>query len=238
MKLLVVVAILTLPAALSAQAPTRPLTQTTWRFDSLTTVDHHPVNLVGAPTLVTSDIGTVTHFHGSTTNGDALFLNALPLAGALEYTLELIFRPSAEGRPEQRILHLQEAGSNSRRMFEIRVHDNKWCVDTVAINSPLDAATPDPAHTGIMLNCDAQHLFPLDRWYVLTTTYDGKILRSYVNGILQGETSVALMPLGPGGTSVGTRYTKRDFFSGDMYAARFTPRALPVSDFLKVPANP
>jgi hypothetical protein len=88
-----------------------------------------------------------------------------------------------------------------------------------------------------MLNCDEQHLFPLDHWYALTTTYDGTTLRTYIDGILQGETAVALLPLGKGGTSVGTRYTKRDYFTGDMFSARFTAKALAPADFLKVPKH-
>ena len=223
-------ALLLIPSSALAQA------QTTWRFDSLTSIDHHSVTLLGAPTLVSTDIGTVTHFHGAATAGDALFIDALPLTGTLNYTLELIFRPSSEGAPEQRIFHLQETGSDSRRMFEIRIHGKSWCLDTVAINAPGNGRAADPARSGIMLNCDAQHLFPLDRWYALTTTYDGKILRSYVNGILQGEVPVALLPLGAGGTSIGTRYTRLDFFTGDMYAARFTPRALAPLQFLRVPS--
>ena len=35
-------------------------------------------------------------------------IDNLPLAGTLNYTLELIFRPAATGRPEQRILHRPE----------------------------------------------------------------------------------------------------------------------------------
>jgi hypothetical protein len=231
MKILVLVCALLVPTLAHSQH------STTWRFDSTTQIAGHPTTVLGSPKVIQTDIGPAVHFQGNNTAGDALFVDNLPLAGTLDYSLDLIFRPSAKGSPEQRIFHLQEAGSNSRRMFEIRIHGDKWCLDTVAINSPADVATPDPAHTGIMLNCDAAHLFPVDRWYAVTTTYDGKILRSYVNGILQGETPAALMPLGPGGTSIGTRYTRRDFFTGDMFAARFTPAALAPSQFLKVPPH-
>ncbi len=146
----------------------------------------------------------------------------------------MIFRPSAGGQTEQRIFHLQEDGTQSRRMFEIRIHEDKWCIDTVAVNE----VAGQPARSGIMLNCDAQHLFPVDRWYAIATTYDGKMLRTYVNGILQGEMAVALLPLGKGGTSIGTRYTKRDYFTGDMFEARFSTKALSPDQFLKVPTRP
>jgi hypothetical protein len=223
----VLLTLLLIPSAASAQQ------STTWRFDSTTRIAGHATTLLGTPKVVSTGIGPAVHFQGDNTSGDAIFLDTNPLAGTLSYTFEVIFRPSSTGRPEQRFFHVQEAGTQSRRMFEMRLHDDKWCIDTVAINQV--AGQPD--RSGIMLNCDAQHLFPLDRWYAVATVYDGKMLRTYVNGALQGETAVALVPLGPGGTSIGTRYTKRDYFTGDIFSARFTARALPISDLLKVPTK-
>ena len=229
-KLLLVLALLT--PTLSAQQ------SITWRFDNLANIGGNPATLVGSPKVVATDLGKAIHFAGDHDAGDAIFLPTLPLTGALDYTLELIFRPSAAGHPEQRIFHLQEDGTQSRRMFEIRIHpsdgQDKWCIDTVAVNE----VAGQPARSGIMLNCDAQHLFPVDRWYAVATTYDGKTLRTYVNGILQGQMAVALLPLGKGGTSIGTRYTRRDYFTGDMFEARFSTKALPVDQLLKVPARP
>jgi len=227
-KLLVFAACATLCLPLaSAQQPV------TWRFDSLTQVAGLPATVVGSPKLIDTGIGKAIHFEGHGDTGDAIFLDNLPLAGTLTYTFELIFRPSSAGHPEQRIFHLQEAGSQSRRMFEIRIHDDKWCLDTVAINDP-----PERAHSGVIMNCDPQHLFPVDRWYAVAAVYDGKILRGFVDGVLQGEIAVTLQPLSKGGTSVGTRFNKRDFFTGDMFSARFTPKTLTPDQFLRVPAKP
>jgi hypothetical protein len=208
--------------------------QTTWRFDNLTSIGGNATTVVGSPKVIDTNLGKAIHFTGDHDNGDALFLDTLPLAGALEYTFEVIFRPSAAGKPEQRFFHMQENGTESRRMFEIRIHDDKWCIDTVAIN----VVAGERPRSGIMLNCDAQHLFPVDRWYAVTTTYDGKMLRTYVDGALQGEVAVSLLPLGKGGTAVGTRYTKRDYFTGDVFSARFSNKALAPAEFLKVPAKP
>jgi len=207
----------------------------TWRFDNVANVGGNPSTLIGSPKVIATDLGKAIHFEGSNTSGDAIFLPTLPLTGALDYTFEVIFRPSAAGQAEQRIFHLQEDGTQSRRMFEIRIHGDKWCIDTVAVSAV--AGQPDD-RAGIMLNCDAQHLFQLGHWYAVATTYDGKMLRTYVNGILQGESTVALRPLGKGGTSIGTRYTKRDYFTGEMFEARFSTKALPVDQLLKVPTKP
>lgn len=226
-RLVSVWALVVLASAIAASAQQPGV----WRFDNVNKIGGVQPVAVGSPKVIDTDIGKAIHFEGNNTAGDALFVPALPLTGALDYTLELIFRPSSKGQTEQRILHLQEDGTQSRRMFEIRIHDDKWCIDTVAVNQ----VSGEPMHSGIMLNCDAQHLFPLDRWYAIATTYDGKMLRTYVNGILQGEVAVALLPLGKGGTSIGTRYTKRDYFTGDMFSARFSSKALAPDEFLRVP---
>ena len=212
----------------------------TWRFDNLTKIGGMPVTTVGTPQLVDTPVGKAVHFegHGNTSTdpqsgnptGDALFLPSAPLTGFTTYTFEVIFRPSSKGAPAQRFFHLQDANSQSRRMFEIRIVTNQWCLDTVGID-----LRGGPEQHGVAIACDAAHLHPLDQWYDVAATYDGKTLRGYVNGQLQAEFAVTLAPLPPGTTSVGTRIDKRDFFTGDVYSARFTPAVLPTADFLKVP---
>jgi Concanavalin A-like lectin/glucanases superfamily len=213
----------------------------TWRFDNLTRIGGTQVTTVGNPQLVDTSIGKAIHFEGRGTtdssnpdsgnpSGDALFLNTAPLTGAATYTFEVIFRPSSKGAPAQRFFHMQDSSSPSRRMFEIRIRNNQWCLDTVGID-----LHNGPEQHGVVLACDAAHLHPLDRWYAVAATYDGKTLREYVDGELQGQIDITLSPLPPGITSVGTRIDKRDFFTGDIYSARFTPRVLPPADFLNVP---
>ncbi len=215
----------------------------TWRFDNLTRIGGAQVTTIGTPQVVDTPIGKAIHFEGrgKTDNsnsqsgnpiGDALFLNAAPLSGDATYTFEVIFRPSSKGAPAQRFFHMQDSNSQSRRMFEIRIVNDRWCLDTVGID-----VGHGPEQHGVALACDAAHLHALDRWYAVATTYDGKTLRGYVDGDLQGEINVTLAPLPPGTTSVGTRIDKRDFFTGDIYSARFTPGVLPPPDFLKVPPS-
>lgn len=214
-----------------------------WRFDNLTKIGDTQITTIGTPQIIDTSIGKAIHFEGrgnaSSTDpdsgnpaGDALFLNTAPLTGDATYTFEVIFRPSSKGAPAQRFFHMQDNNSPSRRMFEIRIRDNQWCLDTVGID-----LHNGPEQHGVILACDAAHLHPLDRWYVATATYDGHTLRGYVDGELQGEIAITLLPLPPGTTSVGTRIDRRDFFTGDIYSARFTPRVLPPADFLKVPAS-
>ncbi len=125
---------------------------------------------------------------------------------------------------------MQDSNSQSCRMFEIRIVNHQWCLDTVGI----DVSHGVEQH-GVTIACDAAHLHPLDRWYAIAATYDGKTLRGYVDGELQGEVGVTLAPLPSGTTSVGTRIDKTYFFTGEVYSARFTPSVLPATNFLKVP---
>ncbi len=235
MKLLAAAALITLAIPGFAQQAI------TWRFDSLTNIGGTQVTTVGRPQLVDTTLGKAIHFEGqgnmNSSNpesgnpaGDALYLNAAPLSGDATYTFEVLFRPSSKGAPAQRFFHQQDNNSQSRRMFEIRIVNRQWCLDTVGI----DVAHSVEQH-GVTIACDAAHLHPLDRWYAVAATYDGKVLRGYVDGELQGEIAVTLAPLPPGTTSVGTRIDKRDFFTGEIYSARFTPAVLPTADFLKVP---
>ncbi len=206
---------------------------TTWRFDNFQQIGGVRPRLIGTPSLVDTSIGKAMRFLGSQDRGDAIFLDALPLSGARFYTWEVIFRPLTGGCQEQRFFHLQEAGSDARRLFELRILDNRWCLDSFAASEPVE----QPGNAVALLRYEPQYLFPLDLWYTVAAVYDGDVLRSYVNGSLQMQAQVRLPPLGAGASSVGTRFTMRDYFSGDILLARFTDSALGVQELLRTPAS-
>jgi hypothetical protein len=160
---------------------------------------------------------------------DALFIDKHPLAGASTFTIEAIFRPDG-GAFEQRWLHLAEtnpatgADTGTRFLFEIRVVGERWY---------LDSFTDGPGyHMPLMV---PEKTFPIGPWYRVEMTYDGKMFRSYVDGVLQTEAPIAFKPQGPGHTSVGTRINRVNYFKGAVFEARFTPRVLTPEEFLKVP---
>jgi hypothetical protein len=234
---------LVLAAALSVAilhgADSKPQ-QITWNFDNLTKIGGLPVKVEGHPKVIESPVGKAVEFDGV---GDSLVIDKHPLAGAETFTFEAIFRPDG-GAEAQRWFHLAErdpkTGSlanpspnnptqdtNARFLFELRVVDGKtWY---------LDAFTNGPGYSRALMFKDKLH--PIGQWYAVAQTYDGKMFRSYVNGELQGEAELAYKPQGEGAASIGVRMNKVNYFKGAIAKARFTPKALPVSEFMKVPGK-
>lgn len=196
--------------------------QEVWTFDNLVRLGEHRMKVLGDPQLIETPLGKAIEFDG---DGDALFVETHPLAGAETFTWEVIFRPDSDGAEEQRFFHLQESGSQTRLLFETRVLDDGWYLDAFANSGeskPL--MVPEKLHPG-------------DRWFHIAQTYDGRWYRSYVNGVLQMEAELKLKPQGKGRTSVGVRINLVDYFKGAIREARFTRRALQPEKFLPIPRN-
>ena len=196
-------------------------------FDQTAAIGGHPTTVLGHPHVIESPYGKAVEFNGV---DDALFLGVHPLAGVSTFTWEVIFRPDADGAQEQRFFHLQEQDPQSgkdtdnRMLFEIRIVDGQWCLDSFA-------STAGQAKT--LLNCKLLH--PLGKWYRVTAVYDGKELRNYVDDELQGEGDVKLGPQLAGHSSIGVRIKRVYYFKGAILMARMTRHALPQEQFLKMP---
>lgn len=209
-------------------APSQQPEPVVWTFDRLENIGGHKTTVVGEPRIVESPIGKAVEFDGL---DDALFIDNHPLAGAAAFTIEAIFRPDG-GEREQRWFHLSErdpatgADTDNRLLFEIRVVDGEWY---------LDSYSQSGAANKTLMNKAARH--PLGAWYHVATVYDGQEVSNYVNGVRQGAAAVQLAPHGPGHTSVGTRINKVSFFKGAVRLARFTRRALSPGEFLPLPAQ-
>jgi hypothetical protein len=193
-----------------------------WKFDSLAKIGGHTVTPEGHPTVITTRAGKAVQFGGI---DDALYLKVHPLAGAATFTWEVIFRPDVGGAAEQRFFHFQQDGGvETRMLFEIRVIDGRWCLDSFAQSGAESKAL-----------MDRSKLHTLGVWHHAAAVYDGKEYRNYVDGVLEGSAEVHLAPQGAGQTSVGTRFNRKDYFKGAVLSARMTHRALAVSEFLRVP---
>ncbi len=102
-----------------------------WKFDSITQIGGHEATAEGHPRVIATPAGKAVEFGGV---ADALFLDVHPLAGAETFTWEVIFRPDVGGAAEQRFFHFQENGTETRMLFEIRVRDGQWCLDSFALS--------------------------------------------------------------------------------------------------------
>ena len=199
-----------------------------WTFDRLENIGGHKTTVLGHPKVIDSPVGKAVEFDGV---DDALFIDNHPLAGAGTYTWEAIFRPDG-GQREQRWFHLSEqdpqtgADTDNRMLFEIRVVEDKWYLDSF-----IQSGTESKA----LMNRTALH--PLGKWHHVASVYDGQEFRNYVDGLQEGSGQLRLAPQGPGHTSVGVRINKVFYFKGAVRLARFTRKALSPSEFLKPPAQ-
>jgi Concanavalin A-like lectin/glucanases superfamily len=207
-----------------------PVKQVTWRFDDTASLGGHATKVLGHPKVIETPMGKAIVFNGV---DDGLFADVHPLAGAETWTWEMIFKPDADGGAEQRIFHLQSIDpatgkdvAQERMLFEIRIRDGQWCLDSFATSGGQSKA---------LLNCEKK--YPFGKWYRVTTVYDGKSLKNYVGDELQGEGEVKLVPQRPGHFSVGVRMNLVDWYKGAIFETRFTRAALGVGDFLKVPVK-
>jgi len=206
-------------AAVCALASTQGASPETWTFDRLDRIGGHATTVLGTPRVVETPAGKAIEFDGV---DDALFVDVHPLAGAAAFTWEAIFRPDG-GNREQRWFHLQENGSENRMLFEIRVVDDRWFLDSF-----------NQSTTGSATLMNKSSLHPLGAWYHVAAVYDGKVFTNYVNGVKDGEAEVALSPQGAGRSSIGVRINQVYYFKGAIHSARFTRRALAPSEFQKV----
>jgi hypothetical protein len=208
--------------------------QSVWKFDNLSRIGGLTPKVEGHPTLVDSPIGKAVQFNGK---DDALFFGDRPLVGAKTFTIEAIFRPEG-GDFQQRWMHIaetdpatgQDANSsgdhNPRFMFEVRVVKDQWYLDAFVNSKAGSKALAFP-----------EKLHPINQWYAVEQTYDGKTYRAYVNGVLEGEGEVGFTPHGPGHMMVGVRINRVNYFKGSVAEARFTDHALTPDQFLKVPGQ-
>jgi hypothetical protein len=228
----------TLLLLLAAFGHTRPLAQiasnqVVWTFDRLEDVGGVQTTIEGDPKVVDTPLGRAIEFDGV---DDALWIAQHPLAGAATFTFEAVFRPDG-GDSAQRWFHLAERDpvsgllasrrsetgedANARMLFELRTVGRNWY---------LDAFVHGPGYSRALMVKDKLH--PIGQWYHVAQTFDGRMIRSYVNGALQGEAEIAFRPQREGAASVGTRIDRRSYFKGAIRQARFTRHALPPDGFL------
>jgi hypothetical protein len=193
-----------------------------WRLDNLEKLGGHTITVEGAPRVGEEGGDKIVVFDGAK---DGLFLSAIPIAGAKEFTIEILFKP-AEGGPEaQRFVHLEDTGG-TRAMIETRLNGKGgWWLDTF-----LKSAGPSQ---GLPL-IDPTRVHPTNQWYWAALRYDGKTMASYVNGVKELSGEIAMAPFSEGKVSLGVRQNKVYWFKGAIKEVRFHGEAVPEEKLQRV----
>ena len=197
-----------------------------WRLDSLQSVGGHRTQVVGAPRIVDTEVGKAIQFDGVR---DGLIVEANPLEGMARFTLEVLLQPDVDGGDEQRFFHIESGGpgtsvtgNGNRALMELRLTAGKWALDTYLRHDAVGVTLLDRART-----------HSAGAWHAAALVYDGRTMRHYVDGQLDGAGEVAFPPLGPGRASIGVRQNLVSYFKGRIARVRVTGEALPAGALLR-----
>ncbi|WP_181307055.1 LamG domain-containing protein [Rufibacter sp. XAAS-G3-1] len=191
---------------------------TRWEMHSLASIGGHSTQVLGNPSTIPGKDGApAIAFDGV---DDGLLIDANPIAGAEEFTIEVVFKPKAvwPANVEQRFLHIEDMAVGQRRiLLELRLNNqNRWYAD-------FFMRTEKAALTLI----DSSKTHPVGEWATMTLTYKDKQLKGYVNGKLELSGEIEYLPIPPTAkTSIGTRMDKRSWFNGQIQSVRFWKVAL------------
>lgn len=186
----------------------------TWKLDNLTKIGGNAVEVLGTPKVVKKAV----EFDGA---ADGILLDANPIEGLSEFTIEAVFRPNG-GNKEQRWFHIQQSDADNRVLLEIRVDGNDWFLDTF-IKSGDNRLT----------HYAEKYRHPLGKWYHVALVFDGKEMRHYVDANLELAGQLKIAPFGKGRTSLGVRQNKVHWFKGAIKKVRITDRALAPKEFMR-----
>lgn len=208
------------PVIVEAESGTFPDSlETVWHLDNLESIGGHQLTVVGNPRVIDTPAGKAIEFDGI---DDALFLYTNPLAGWTQFTVEVIFRPDADGASEQRFFHMQENESESRVMFETRlIEGDRWFLDTFIQSGEQK-----------IVNYAQDHLHPVDQWVHAAIVVDGKSFKHFVDGQLELDSKIDYAAQQPGRMSLGVRINQVNWFKGAIRTIRFTPHPLAPDAFL------
>ncbi|ACE82896.1 LamG domain-containing protein [Cellvibrio japonicus] len=204
-----------------------PAMSVIWTLDSLAEIGGAPVAVLGNPQVIAADnprVGKqVVHFDG---DGDRLLVDANPLSGATEFTIEILFKPNDvfPANPEPRFFHIEAEDNPNRRItIELRLNDQRqWYLDAY-IKSELSQYTLiDPAR-----------VHKVGEWYHAAVTYQSREFISYVNGIQELTGEVDYLPIAAHAkTSIGSRMNQIHWFNGAIAKVAITPKRLQPTEFV------
>jgi len=194
-----------------------------WDFNDINTIGGNKTIIAGQPKVIETQKGKAIEFDGV---DDGLTVEALPIAGAEKFTIEIVFCPDVNGNglQTQRFLNLQENNSKNRVLLimEASPSDKVWYLQTFIKSS-----------AGTLDMFQAEKFYPTGQWNSVAVVYDGQKLHNYVNGREEFAQPMPFAPLGEGKTSIGMKINQQSFFKGAVRKIRFTRQALSPDKLLK-----
>jgi hypothetical protein len=188
-----------------------------WRLDRTDVIGGLTPEVLGTPRVVQETSGKALYFNGAS---DGLFVPVNPLQGLEQFTIQVLFKPEADGAAEQRFLHVQDTPGN-RALIEIRLAGGSWALDTYLHTEATKARLP-------LLDLARRH--PADRWTWVALVFDHGHMSSYVDGVKELEGEVAFAPTVAGRVSLGVRQNKVFWFKGGLREVRWDQTALKAAE--------
>ncbi|MBE7170633.1 MAG: LamG domain-containing protein [Williamsia sp.] len=189
-----------------------------WKVDNTSSIGNHQPVQLGHPVAVQDGSRKAVRFNGV---DDGLVLPVNPLEKKKAFTVEVLFKPAADGPPAPRFVHMQDSIGN-RCTLELRfVPGGRWYADTFLRNGKTEKGLT-------LIDSTLQH--PCGQWSWLALVYDGSRMSDYVNGVKESEGDIALDPMLPGQISLGVRLNRVNWFKGQIAEVRIHDRALRKED--------
>jgi hypothetical protein len=186
----------------------------TWKLDDPELVGGFKPTLLGAPQVVKDKSGTSLFFDGV---DDGLIIPTIPIKGWKKFTVEVLFKPDADGPIAPRFVHFEDT-TGKRGTIEARITPaGMWYLDTFLKNGRT--------MKGLTL-IDSANLHPCDQWYWISLVYDGEKMTHYINAKKELEGITEFGPLDTGQISLGVRLNKVNWFKGRIKEIRFHSDAL------------
>lgn len=209
-----IIPVLLISIITSCQGPDQE--EVIWNLDNIHEMGGNSVTVHGEPKVVKGEDEEFIEFDGK---NDGLLVDANPISGMEEFSIEVDFRPYP-GFPdnrEQRFLHIQDPENENRRiLIELRLTDqNEWYGDWFIKSENKSLTLIDSAYT-----------HPVNEWFTISIIYSNGKVRGYVNGKEEVSGNFEYLPIGQNAkTSIGTRMDQRSWFKGGVREVRFKPEA-------------
>jgi hypothetical protein len=199
-----------------------------WELTSLKKIGGHSVTIFGNPEIIKTELGQAAKFDGV---DDRLLVNNNPIGDAIEFTVEVIFKPDPAYNisNQPRFIHIQDPDDSlsKRIMIELRITEkNEWY---------LDGYMQTDAGQKTLVNKAMLH--PTGKWQHAALTFKDNTFKTYVNGIqeLSGTVDYKNKIINKTGKiSIGGRMNEINYYCGLIKTLKITRKALEPKDFLKL----